>query len=121
MNQESEPSGTSWLKGRERRWMKCAVCYFISRKTYYKWRKKDGGNRTHISKKEHPGTKIKGEIKVFICNEKRELTMVPKMKLLIKRRFNVDISTTAIYKFYKKKNLVFRPQKKLACALSKTI
>ena len=93
------------------------VCglYFISRKTYYKWRKKDGGNRTHVSKKEHPGTKIKGEIKVFICDEKTRINYGPlKMKLLIKRRFNVDISTTAIYKFYKKKNLVFRPQKKLA-------
>ena len=55
------------------------VCglYFISRKTYYKWRKKDGGNRTHISKKEHPGTKIKGEIKVFICNEKTRINYGP--------------------------------------------
>ena len=66
-------------------------------------------------KKEHPGTKIKGEIKVFIYDEKTRINYGPlKMKLLIKRRFNVDISTTAIYKFYKKKNLVFRPQKKLA-------
>ena len=63
-------------------------------------------------KKEHPGTKIKGEIKVFIYDEKTRINYGPlKMKLLIKRRFNVDISTTAIYKFYKKKNLVFRPQR----------
>ena len=74
-------------------------------------------------KKEHPGTKIKGEIKVFICDEKTRINYGPlKMKLLIKRRFNVDISTTAIYKFYKKKNLVFRPQKKLlGTRRSKTI
>jgi len=93
------------------------VCnlYFISRKTYYKWRKKDLGDRKHISKKEHPETKIKGEIKIFICNEKMRINYGPlKMKLLIKRRFEIDISTTAIYKFYKKKDLVFRPQKKLA-------
>jgi len=36
-----------------------------------------------------------------------------KMKLLIQRRFGVSISTTAIYRFYKKKGLIFRPQKKL--------
>lgn len=44
--------------------------YLISRKTYYKWRKKDLGSRIYISKKKHPETKIKGEIKIFICNEK---------------------------------------------------
>ncbi len=92
------------------------VCdlYLISRKTYYKWRKKDLGNRTHTSKKEHPETKIKGEIKIFIVEQKMRINYGPlKMKLLVKRRFTIDISTTAIYKFYKKKNLIFRPQKKM--------
>jgi len=92
------------------------VCdlYMISRKTYYKWRKNDLGDRIYIPKKEHPETKIKGEIKIFICQEKLRINYGPmKMKLLIKRRFGIDISTTAIYKFYKKKDLVFRPQKKL--------
>jgi len=44
------------------------VCkmYMISRKTYYKWRRKDLGNRMYIGRKEHPETKIKGEIKNFI-------------------------------------------------------
>ena len=93
------------------------VCglYFISRKTYYKWRKIDRNSHVHKERKEHPDTKIKGEIKIFICNEKLRINYGPKkMKLLIKRRFNIDISTTAIYKFYKKKGLIFRPQKKLA-------
>ena len=91
----------------------CDLC-FISRKTYYKWRSKDLGDRRYRSKKEHPETKIKGEIKLFICNEKLRINYGPlKMKLLIKRRFGIDISTTAIYKFYKKKSLIFRPQKKL--------
>lgn len=93
------------------------VCdlYMISRKTYYKWRKKDLGSRMYISKKEHPETKIKGEIRIFIENEKKRINYGPlKMKLLIKRRFGIEISTTAIYKYYKKKGLVFRPQKKLA-------
>jgi transposase InsO family protein len=92
------------------------VCdlYFISRKTYYKWRKIDLGDRKYIQKKEHPGTKIKGKVKEFICDEKLRINYGPlKMKMLIKRRFGIDVSTTAIYKYYKKKSLIFRPQKKL--------
>lgn len=92
------------------------VCdlYFISRKTYYKWREKDCGSRSHVPKKEHPETKIKGELKIFICEEKLRINYGPrKMKLLVKRRFNMDISTTAVYKLYKKKGLIRRPQKKL--------
>lgn len=89
--------------------------YSISHKTYYKWRKKDFRSRAYTPKKEHPETKIKGEIRIFIYDEKIRINYGPlKMKLLIKRRFGVDISTTTIYKFYKKKNLIFRPQKKLA-------
>jgi len=88
--------------------------YFISRKTYYKWRAHDHGSRTYIPRKEHPETKIKGELRIFIATEKLRINYGPKkMKFLIKRRFNIDISTTAIYKFYKKKGLVRRPQRKL--------
>ncbi len=93
------------------------VCelYMVSRKTYYKWKRKDLGSIIYTSKKEHPDTKIKGKIKIFIEQEKMRINYGPlKMKLLIKRKFNIDISTTAIYKFYKKKGLIFRPQKKLA-------
>lgn len=88
--------------------------YFISRKTYYKWRAIDLGSREYISRKEHPETKIKGGLKIFISEEKLRINYGPKkMKLLIKRRFGISISTTAIYKFYKKKGLIRRPQKKL--------
>lgn len=53
------------------------VCdlYFISRKTYYKWKAIDTGDRTHTGKKEHPDAKIKGEIKRFICEEKLRLNL----------------------------------------------
>jgi transposase InsO family protein len=93
------------------------VCdlYFISRKTYYKWRKKDLGSRNHISRKGHPETKIKGEVKIFISEQKLRLNYGPKkMHLLVKRKFGISISTTSLYKFYKKKDLIRRPQKKLA-------
>ena len=64
--------------------------------------------------KEHPDTKLKGDIKIFVCSEKLRINYGPKkMKLLVARRFNICVSTTAIYKLYKKKGLVRRPQKKL--------
>ncbi|MCC6323209.1 DDE-type integrase/transposase/recombinase [Candidatus Nomurabacteria bacterium] len=89
--------------------------YGISKKTYYKSRAYDCGSVLYRGKKEHPETKIKGDIKILICEEKEKTNYGPlKMKLLIKRRFNIEISTTSIYKFYKKKGLIRRPQKKLA-------
>ena len=43
------------------------------------------GTERMSQKKEHPGTKIKGEIKVFIYDEKTRINYGPlKMKLLIK-------------------------------------
>jgi len=92
------------------------VCdlYFISRKTYYKWRTIDCGSRTHTSKREHPETKIRGAVRVCIAEEKLRLNYGPKkMSLLVQRRFGISISTTSIYQFYKKKGLIRRPQKKL--------
>jgi transposase InsO family protein len=88
--------------------------YDISRKTYYKWRKLDMGSKVYIPRKQHPDTKLKGEIKVFVCEQKLRINYGPKkMSLLVKRRFDVSISSTAIYKLYKKKGLIRRPQKKL--------
>ncbi|MCK6462301.1 MAG: hypothetical protein L6Q29_00540 [Candidatus Pacebacteria bacterium] len=87
------------------------VCglYFISRKTYYKWKNIDCGSIIYASKKERPETKIKGELKIFISEQKLRLNYGPKkMRMLIKRKFNTDVSATAIYKFYKKKNLIRR-------------
>ena len=92
------------------------VCdlYAISPKTYYKWKKKDEGDRMYRPRKEHPHTKLKGEVKVFICAEKLRLNYGPnKMKLLVKRRFGLDVSSIAIYKLYKKKGLIRRPQRRL--------
>lgn len=88
--------------------------YMIPRKTYYKWKKKDHGSHAHIPKKEHPDTKLKDEVKEFVIKEKLRINYGPlKMKLLLKRRFDMEISTTAIYNLYLKKDLVRRPQKKL--------
>ena len=88
--------------------------YDISKKRYYKWRSHDLGIVKYIGRKEHPETKIKGMVRILICEEKEKTNYGPlKMSLLVKRRLDIDISTTAIYKFYKKKGLIRRPQRKL--------
>ena len=93
------------------------VCglYAISRKTYYKWSGIDNGSRKHVPPQKQPKLKLTKQIKEFIEIEKFRLNYGPKkMKFLVKRRFGLDISTTIIYRFYKKKGLIRRPQKKLS-------
>lgn len=92
------------------------VCsrYFIPRKTYYKWRSKDKGNPTYIPKKEHPNTKLTKEVKRFIAEAKRKTNYGPeKMKLWVKRKLYLDVSTTIIQRFYHAKKLIRKPQRKL--------
>jgi hypothetical protein len=72
--------------------------YDISKKTYYKWRANDLGSVKYIGRREHPETKIKGSVRVLICEEKEKTNYGPlKMKLLIKRRLNIDVSTHKWY------------------------
>ena len=74
----------------------CAL-YFVSRKTYYKWRAIDRGSPEYIPRKQHPQTKIKGEIKQFICEQKILINYSPKkMSLLLKRRFNTGFHHAVI-------------------------
>jgi len=88
--------------------------YLISRKTYYKWYALDHGSRAYAPHRRHPDTKIQGAIAEEIVTEKLRLNYGPKkMQFLIHRRFGLSVSTTAIYKFYRKKRLIRRPQKKL--------
>jgi len=86
----------------------------ISRKTYYKWYKLD---HPHLKvgrspRKTHPDTKIFGDIQVFIVEQKIKYNYGPKkMSIVIKRELGKYISPQAIYKFYKKKKLIRKPQK----------
>lgn len=88
----------------------------MSRKTYYKWYRRDHpfGMTGRGPRKIHPHTKLTPNIKVDIIKTKRKLNYGPlKMKIYLKDRYSLNISTTAIYRFYKKKRLIRRPQKKL--------
>lgn len=94
------------------------VCqlFGISRKTYYKWYNKDhgyGSNR-HISRELHPQLKLKSHIRILIYDTKIKYNYGPKkMKLYVKDQLGIDISTTVIYRYFKKKGLIRKPQKKL--------
>lgn len=93
------------------------VCeiFGMSRKTYYKWYKRDHGLLIHQFKNrsEHPQTKIKGKIRVLIVETKQMYNYGPKkMSVFVERETGVHIAPSAIYKFMKKRHLIRKPQKK---------
>lgn len=88
----------------------------ISRKCYYKWKFRDYGKRgnTYLPVKRQPNLKLIWEVRKFIEEQKRITNYGPlKMKLLVKRELGLDLSTTIIYRYYKRKRLIRKPQKKL--------
>jgi transposase InsO family protein len=88
----------------------------ISRKTYHKWYQIDHGWRSIVYQPRHgqPATKLTSEVRSLIEREKELTNYGPlKMKLLLKRRLNLSVSTTVIYRYYKRKKLIRRPQKRL--------
>lgn len=94
------------------------VCdiFGISRKTYYKWYRRDHGlgSNQYKNREQHPHTKIKGKVRTLLVEAKKSYNYGPeKMRLHIKAHTGVDVSTTAIYKFMKKRHLIKKPQKKL--------
>ena len=88
----------------------------ISRKTYYHWLAKDYGAKgnTYTPFKNQPNLKLTYEVRKLIEEQKLRTNYGPKkMKWLVKRKLGLDISTTIIYRYYKKKNLIRKPQRKL--------
>ncbi|MFA6588139.1 MAG: DDE-type integrase/transposase/recombinase [Patescibacteria group bacterium] len=94
------------------------VCriFGISRKCYYKWLTRDFGQRgnRYYPAKNQPNLKLTYELKVFIEHHKLISNYGPlKMKLLVKKSLGLDISSTIIYRYYQRKRLIRKPQKKL--------
>lgn len=88
----------------------------MSRETYHKWYRHDHGQSSpaHTPGRGQPNQKLTPSVCQVIGREKRLTNYGPlKMKLLLKRRLGLAVSTTIIYRFYKKKGLVRRPQKRL--------
>lgn len=94
----------------------CSV-FGISRKTYYKWYRIDHDLRArpaHARRKRQPNVKLTPDVCALIKKEKLLTNYGPKkMQLLLKRRLGLTVSTTIVYRFYKKRGLVRRPQKRL--------
>ncbi|MFA7365412.1 MAG: DDE-type integrase/transposase/recombinase [Patescibacteria group bacterium] len=87
----------------------------ISRKCYYKWRLRDYGKRgnRYLTAKNQPNTKLSYEVRKFIAEQKLKTNYGPlKMKMLVKKKLKLDISTTIIYRYYQRKNLIRKPQKR---------
>ena len=88
----------------------------VSRKTYHKWYRHDHGKGgwPHRPPARQPNLKLTSDVRSLIEQEKRFTNYGPlKMKLLLKRRIGLEVSTTVIYRYYKKKGLIRRPQKRL--------
>lgn len=88
----------------------------ISRKTYYKWYAIDHGKTAseHHPDKVQPNLKLTHNVRLLVRQEKERTNYGPlKMKLLLERRLHLTVSTTILYRFYKKKGLIRRPQRQL--------
>ncbi len=92
----------------------CGI-FGISKKTYHKWYNADHGYgpNEHHPRSMHPDTKLTPTIQRIVKEAKLKYNYGPlKMRLYLKDECGLDVSTTAIYKFFKKKKLIRKPQKK---------
>ena len=93
------------------------VCkiFGVSRKTYYKWYNLDHHLTRRNSKRRHPHpqTKLTPKIKMIVYENKIKYNYGPeKMRIFLKEKYQVEISKISIYKYYKKRHLIRKPQKK---------
>lgn len=87
----------------------------VSRKTYYKWYNLDHHLVFRNSKRRelHPQTKLTPKFKVIVYENKIKYNFGPnKMRLFLEKYYKLKITANAIYKYYKKKHLIRKPQKK---------
>jgi hypothetical protein len=71
------------------------------------------GNK-YLPAKNQPNVKLVYEVRKFIEEQKLITNYGPlKMRLLVKQELGINISTTIIYRYFKKKHLIRKPQKRL--------
>jgi hypothetical protein len=93
------------------------VCniFGISRKSYYKWYNLDHAlvRRTLKRRGIHPHTKLTPAIQQIIYACKMKYNYGPaKMRVFLRETQGTSVSITAIYKYYKKRRLIRKPQRK---------
>lgn len=91
----------------------CAI-FGLSRTCYYRWRTKDFSSHPYHSRQQQPRLKLTPTVRIFIVQEKLKTNYGPlKMKMRVKQQLGIDLSTSLIYRFYRRKRLIRKPQKKL--------
>lgn len=95
------------------------VCqiFGISRQCYYEWHVRDRAARrkyrTDLPKKNQPNTKLTTELKSFIKETKLRTNYGPdKMMRYVRKKKGVVLSTTIIYRYYRKEKLIRKPQRR---------
>lgn len=91
------------------------LLFGISRKTYHKWYNQDHGliSNQYRSRRIHPDTKLTPSVGLSLYEAKRQYNYGPKkMQLYLKEHHGIKVSTTAIYKYMKKRRLIRKPQRK---------
>lgn len=87
----------------------------VSRKTYYKWYNLDHHLVVRNSKRRamHPQTKLTPRVKMIVFENKVQYNYGPKkMKIFLEKNYNIKVTANVIYKYYKKRHLIRKPQKK---------
>lgn len=95
---------------------KICTTFGISRKTYYKWRHRDLGPSDHRyrSRKLHPQAKLTGRVRLLVHDLKTRYNYGPrKMAIVLRVQYEITVSPSALYKFFKKRHLIRKPQRKL--------
>jgi len=91
----------------------CSI-FGISKKTYHKWYNRDHGYGSpyYHPRRPHPHTKLTPSIGLAVYRAKERYNYGPeKMRLYLKERHGVHVSSIAIYKFFKKRKLIRKPQR----------
>lgn len=92
----------------------CTI-FGITKKTYHKWYNRDHGlvSRKFQNRKDHPSLKLTPRIRVAVYDAKLKYNYGPKkMVLYIKKKCGVKLSSTILYRYFKRKRLIRKPQKK---------
>lgn len=92
----------------------CSI-FGVSRKTYYKWYALDHHLVRRNTKRRgmHPQTKLTPRVQRIVDEQKLQYNYGPtKMKQYLADNHAIRITATAIYKYYQKKKLIRKPQKK---------
>lgn len=91
----------------------CSI-FGISKKTYYKWFKKDHPPEDHgyRPRKTHPALKLTPKIKLLIYEAKLKYNYGPNKMRMFLADCGIKVSNTIIYRFYKSRRLIRKPQRK---------